>query len=131
MAASPANARIWIDVDNPPQVQYLYPFVEAFRDRGAEVILTARDYGNALELLRLRGASFYPVGEESGVSKVAKIRGVFSRARVLRRFFRQVPAPHVLLSASRSSALVARWMGIPSFVIADYEYANSSFYRLT
>ena len=71
MAASPANARIWIDVDNPPQVQYLYPFVEAFRDRGAEVILTARDYGNALELLRLRGASFYPVGEESGVSKVA------------------------------------------------------------
>ena len=65
------------------------------------------------------------------MSKVAKIRGVFSRARVLRRFFRQVPAPHVLLSASRSSALVARWMGIPSFVIADYEYANSSFYRLT
>jgi predicted glycosyltransferase len=131
MAAGPANVRVWIDVDNPPQVQYLYPFVEAFRNRGAEVILTARDYGNALELLRLRGASFYPVGAEFGVSKRAKIRGVFGRARALRRLFRQVPEPDVLLSASRSSALVSRWMGIPSFVIDDYEYANSSFYRLT
>src|SRR5580765_8280872 len=111
MAPGPANVRVWIDVENPPQVQYLYPFVEAFRNRGAEVILTARDYGNALELLRMRGASFYAVGEESGVSKLAKIRGVFLRARALRRLFRQVPAPHVLLSASRSSALVARWMG--------------------
>jgi uncharacterized protein len=131
MAPGPANVRVWIDVDNPPQVQYLYPFVEAFRDRGAEVILTARDYGNALELLQLRGASFYPVGAEFGLSKRAKIRGVFVRARALRRLFRQVPAPHVLLSASRSSALVARWMGIASFVIDDYEYANSSLYRLT
>jgi predicted glycosyltransferase len=131
MAAGPANVRVWIDVENPPQVQYLYPFVEAFRNRGAEVILTARDYGNALELLRMRGASFYPVGGEFGVSKLAKIRGVFLRARALRRLFRQVPAPHVLLSASRSSALVARWLGIPSFVIGDYEFANSSFYRLT
>ena len=55
MAAGPANVRVWIDVENPPQVQYLYPFVEAFRNRGAEVLLTARDYGNALELLRMRG----------------------------------------------------------------------------
>jgi predicted glycosyltransferase len=131
MAAGPASVRVWIDVDNPPQVQYLYPFVQEFRNRGAEVILTARDYGNALELLRLRGASFYPVGAEFGLSKRAKLRGVFGRARTLRRLFRRVPAPHVLLSASRSSALVARWMGIPSFVIDDYEYANSSFYRLT
>jgi uncharacterized protein len=131
MGASPADLCVWIDVDNPPQVQYLYPFVEAFRDRGAGVILTARDYGHALELLRLRGASFYSVGGEFGVSKLDKIRGVFLRARALRRLLRQVPAPHVLLSGSRSSALVARWMGIPSFVIADYEYANSSFHRMT
>ena len=36
-----------------------------------------------------------------------------------------------LLCASRSSAIAARRMGIASFVIGDYEYSNSSIYRLT
>jgi predicted glycosyltransferase len=39
--------------------------------------------------------------------------------------------PHALLCASRSSTIAARRMGIPSFVIGDYEYSNSSIYRLT
>jgi hypothetical protein len=56
---------------------------------------------------------------------------VIGRARALAAHFRRDRTPDVLLSASRSSALAARWMGIPSFVIDDYEHANSSFYRLT
>jgi predicted glycosyltransferase len=131
MAATLTNLCVWIDVDNPPQVQYLFPFLEAFRRRDVAVVLTARDYGNAFELLRLREASFHAVGREFGGSKIAKARGAFGRARALRHLFRSIPAPDVLLSASRSSALAARWMQIPSFVIFDYEYANSSFYRLT
>src|SRR5205085_9097510 len=39
--------------------------------------------------------------------------------------------PDVLICSSRTSALAARWMHLPSFVIVDYEYANSSFFRLT
>ncbi len=58
MTAERSNPYVWIDIDNPPQVQYLVPFVDAFRRRGASVALTARDYGNALELLALRTASF-------------------------------------------------------------------------
>ncbi|MGI8480214.1 MAG: DUF354 domain-containing protein [Gaiellaceae bacterium] len=131
MAASSGNLHVWIDIDNPPQVQYLVPFVEAFRRRGASVVLTARDYGNALELLELRGASFRAVGREFGRSKIAKVAGVVSRARELTLLFRQARRPDVLLCASRSSALAARWIGIPSFVIGDYEHANASFYRLT
>jgi predicted glycosyltransferase len=131
MAATHTNLRVWIDIDNPPQVQYLFPFLKAFCGRDVAVVLTARDYGNAFELLRLRDASFHAVGREFGGSKVAKARGALGRARALRHLFRSIPAPDVLLSASRSSALAARLMGIPSFVIGDYEYANSSFYRLT
>jgi predicted glycosyltransferase len=58
------------------------------------------------------------------------VAGVARRAHTLAAHFRD-RTPDVLLSASRSSAFAARWMGIPSFVIGDYEYANSSFYRLT
>ena len=131
MAAASGNLHVWIDVDNPPQVQYLVPFVEAFRRRGASVTLTARDYGNALELLELRGSSFRAVGKEFGRSKIAKVAGVVGRARELTLLFKRARGPDVLLCASRSSALAARWIGIPSFVIDDYEHANASFYRLT
>ena len=123
--------KVWIDIDNPPQVQYLLPFVDAFRSRGASVLLTARDYGNTLELLEQASASFYPVGKEFGRSRIAKVAGMLGRTRALTSLAGRDAKPDVLLCSSRSSALAARRMGIPSFVIADYEFANSSFYRLT
>lgn len=122
---------MWIDIDNPPQVQYLFPFVAAFRRQGAEVILTARDYGNALELLARQTTSFLVVGGEFGSSRIAKGIGVVNRARALTSLLARGGRPDLLLCASRSAALAARRMGIPSFAIADYEYANSSLYRLT
>jgi predicted glycosyltransferase len=131
MAAEGSRPHVWIDIDNPPQVQYLFPFADAFRARGCLVSLTARDYGNALELLALRTSSFHRVGKEFGASKIAKVTGVIGRARALAAHFKHNGRPDVLLSASRSSALAARWMRIPSFVIDDYEHANSSFYRVT
>ena len=127
----PEQASIWIDIDNPPQVQYLVPFAEAFRRRGAGVVVTARDYGAALELLAQRTSSFPVVGREFGRSKIAKVTGVLRRARALTSLLGREPRPDALLCASRSSAIAARRMGIPSFVIGDYEYANSSIYRLT
>ena len=131
MAAELGNPYIWIDVDNPPQVQYLLPFADVFRDRGAEVVVTARDYGNALELLSQRTSSFVVIGREFGRSRAAKVTGVLRRARALKSLFEGGRRPDVLLCASRSSAIAARRMGIASFVIGDYEYANSSIYRLT
>lgn len=131
MVGERGNLNVWIDIDNPPQVQYLVPFEEAFRSRGAHVVLTARDYGNALQLLAQRTASFHTVGKEFGHSKIAKAAGVLRRARALTSLLSRETKPDVLVCASRPSALAARWMRIPSFVIADYEYANSSFYRLT
>jgi uncharacterized protein len=126
----PKRVTIWIDVDNPPQVQYLVPFDDALRARGANVILTARKYGNALELLAQRTRSFSAVGEEFGRSKLAKAAGVVGRARALAALLKP-QKPDLLLCSSRSSALAARRLGIPSLVVADYEYANLSFYRLT
>jgi predicted glycosyltransferase len=64
MAAECGSPFSWIDIDNPPQVQFFFPFVDAFRVRGWPVSLTVRDYGNALELLALRTASFHTVGKE-------------------------------------------------------------------
>jgi predicted glycosyltransferase len=131
MAGGTRNVSVWIDIENAPQVRYLLPFVEAFRIRGADVILTARDHGSALDLLNERDVSFDVVGAEIGRSKVAKTLGALKRAQRLASLVRRKGRPNVSLSASRASALAARSMRISSFVIVDYEYANLTIYRLT
>ena len=37
MAAERGSPYVWIDIDNPPQVLYLFPFVDAFRSRNRPV----------------------------------------------------------------------------------------------
>jgi predicted glycosyltransferase len=123
--------RVWIDIDNPPQVQYLSPFERAFTALGADVVVTARDYGDALELLRVRGVQHHALGHRFPRSRAKKAIGSLRRARALLALFARVGRPDVLLCASRSSAVAARLLGIPSFVVADYEYANVSAYRMT
>lgn len=123
--------KVWIDVDNPPQVQYLTPLRRALATTGVDVVLTARAYGNTLDLLRSRGESYIAVGGEFGRSKVRKVAGLASRARKLRRVVARGGAPNALLAASRPAAVAARTLGAPSFIIGDYEYANVSVYRLT
>jgi predicted glycosyltransferase len=123
--------RIWIDIENPPQVQYLLPFKRAFEQAGAEAVVTARDYGIALELLEREGAEFAAIGASYGRGKMRKAAGLLGRARALSAFFRGRPRPDALVHAGRASALVARRMGVPNFSVSDYEFADLTFERLT
>jgi predicted glycosyltransferase len=123
--------RVWIDIDNPPQVQYLAPFEAVFRNAGADVVVTARDYANAFELLEARGAAFHRIGERFGKRKWQKVAGLVQRGTALTAFFRERERPDALLCAGRVSAIVARSLGIPSFVITDYEHVHVALYRLT
>ena len=120
----------WIDIENPPQVQYLFPLSVGLQERGHTVTLTARDYGDTYELLRQRGATFRAVGRHFGASKLAKVTGSLRRARELRRWLR-TERPDFVISASRSAAIAARSLGIPSFVVCDYEYVNLSVFKAT
>jgi hypothetical protein len=121
----------WIDIDNPPQVQYLLPFARALEARGARVLVTARDYGIALDLLDQAGADYVAVGSSFGAGRVRKVTGLVRRAAALRRVVKEHGQPAFLLSASRPSAVAARSLGIPSFIVGDYEFANVSVYRYT
>ena len=107
--------RAWVDIENPPQVQYLVPLVREFERRGAEVLVTARDYGMTFNLLRERGLDFTPVGRHFGARKRAKVVGTARRIHDLRALLRSSARPSLVLSASRSASLAARSLGIPFF----------------
>jgi predicted glycosyltransferase len=120
---------VWGDIENDPQVQYLLPLLDACARHGARTRVTARDYGATYELLAARGVEYEPVGAAYGAGKTAKVRGLLGRTRALTSVLRRGEQPDVLVSASRAASLAARRLGIPSFVISDYEHANLSLFR--
>lgn len=122
---------VWIDIENPPQVQYLLPFRAAFEAAGFETVITARDYGATLEMLEDAGVRAHVFGTSVGRGKLRKVVSAAERAREMRRFFGSTRPPDALLCASRAGAWVAWRLGIPSFLISDYEYAFLRVYRLT
>src|SRR5215203_1251880 len=124
--------RVWIDIDNPPQVRYLLPFVRRFEEAGHDVVLTARAYGDTFAILRSEGASFEPVGSSFGKGMARKLYGLAKRTRQLIAVLeRQSARPDLVVTGSRSATLAARKLGISSFVIIDYEYVNLFAYRLS
>ena len=120
----------WVDIENPPQVQYLTPVIRAFRRRGSDVFVTARDYGITFDLLRAEGIDFTPVGRHFGAGKRAKVVGTAKRIRALRRLVAKIPRTDLVVSASRSASMAARSLGVPSFALCDYEHVNLFAFRL-
>lgn len=116
--------RVWIDIENPPQVQYLLPLRPAFERLGADVVVTARDYGNTFELLEQSGTPYTPVGATYGAAKVRKVTGLAGRTAKLARFLRRTGRPDASVSASRAAVVTGRLLRHPSFVIVDYEYVS-------
>jgi hypothetical protein len=43
--------RVWIDIDNPPQVRCMLPLARRFEEAGHDVLLTAREYGDTFAIL--------------------------------------------------------------------------------
>jgi predicted glycosyltransferase len=123
--------KIWIDIENPPQVQYLLPLRRAFERDGAEVVITARDYESTVQMLQRAGVTPAVFGTRVGRSKVRKAMAVASRTRNLLRFFKRQGAPDAVVTASRAAPLVAWRLGIPSFLIGDYEHTGGTVSKFT
>jgi predicted glycosyltransferase len=111
-------------------VQYLLPVADAWQQAGGEVVVTARDYGIAFELLERRGVPYIPVGARYGAATWRKVAGAVGRAAALVRALRRAGRPHALLCAGRASLLAARALRIPAFDLRDYEHADLTFDRL-
>jgi predicted glycosyltransferase len=124
--------RVWIDIDNPPQVRCMLPLARRFEEAGHDVLLTAREYGDTFAILRNEGATFEPVGSSFGRGMPRKLYGLAQRTRQLLALLkRQSTRPDLVVTGSRSATLAARKLGISSFVIIDYEYVNLFVYRLS
>lgn len=123
---------IWIDLDNSPHVPLFLPIIRHYRDSGTEVILTARDHSQTLELLDLAGlnGTYTVIGSHAGASKIKKLSNLVFRTFQLTRHIRKGSKPAVAIShGSRSMVLAARLLRIPAITMYDYEFTETRIFN--
>jgi predicted glycosyltransferase len=116
--------KVWIDMTASAHVLVFRPLIRILRGRGDEVRITAREYAQTLQLLRLHGLEPDAViGQHGGRSRTGKARAMASRLRALRRWARGRDFDVALAHGSHELTITARELGVPSATTFDYEWA--------
>src|SRR4051794_13444850 len=118
--------KVWIDLANSPHPPLFAPIADALEQAGHEVILTARDNAQTVELARARWEEVDVIGGETPPKPALKARAIVRRMLDLRRWAR-VRRPDVALSHnSYAQIAAARTLRIPAVTAMDYEHQPSN-----
>ena len=116
--------RVWVDLTNSPHVLVMRPVIRVLEQRGAEVLVTARDFAQTLELCERHGLACEAIGRHRGGRLAAKGVGLLSRSAALARWARGRRIDVALGHGSNDVTVAARLLGIPSATAFDYEWAK-------
>ncbi len=124
--------KVWIDLSNSPHALLFAPVARRLEDLGHEVVVTARDNAQTVELAREHWPGVEVVGGESPAGRAAKARTLAARVAALRSFARR-ERPDVALSHNSYAQIVAaKLAGVRAVTAMDYEFqpANHLAFRL-
>ncbi len=116
--------RVWVDLTNSPHVLVMRPVIRALERRGAEVLVSARDFAQTLELCERHGIACEPIGHHRGERLAAKGLGLLSRSTALVRWARGRRIDLALGHGSNDVTVAAALLRIPSSTAFDYEWAK-------
>lgn len=124
--------RIWIDLGNSPHVPFFRALAPEFEKLGHEILWTARDYAQTVELAHKAGLPIEIFGAHGGKSLVGKGWKYASRIAQLANWARGRDIGLTLSHNSHEPLAVARLLGIESVNLMDYEHhpANRLSFRL-
>ena len=126
-------ATIWIDLDNSPHVPLFAPIIHHFRETGVDVILTAREHSQTIELLDLHGfrGTYAMLGRHYGKGRLNKISGLMIRSKQLVSHINKdrKPISVAVSHGSRSMVLAARWLKVPVLTMYDYEFNETHIFN--
>jgi uncharacterized protein len=124
--------RIWLDLSNSPHPLLFSPVARRLEETGHEVLVTARDNAQTVELARERWPEVEVFGGASPRGRRAKVRAMMGRVADLRRWAR-AERPDVALSHNSYGQIAAACgLGIPAVTAMDFEHqpANHFAFRL-
>src|SRR3954462_11613809 len=116
--------RVWVDLTNSPHVLVMRPIIRALEREGAEVLVTARDFAQTLDLCRRHGLGCAAIGHHRGGRLAAKGVGLLSRSTALVRWARGREIDVALGHGSNDVTVAAALLRIPSATAFDYEWAK-------
>jgi len=116
--------QIWIDFENTPHVLILKPIIEELQRQNHEVIITARDCSQTIELADFFNLNVTRISHHHGRKTINKVLGHIGRISKLIFFIRNKDISVAISHGSRSQIIAAGILRIPTFVMWDYEYAS-------
>ena len=121
--------KIWIDLDHTPHVPLFRPIIEELKCRDVEVLVTARDFAQTVALLEMWDIPHVKIGRHGGSSKLGKILNLFERSSQLIRHVRKQKIDLAVSHGSRTQLAACKLLRIPSVLILDYEYTESTIFN--
>jgi predicted glycosyltransferase len=116
--------RVWIDLTNSPHVLVMRPVIRALERRGAEVLVTVRDFAQTVGLSERFGIDHEVIGRHRGGRLAAKGVGLVSRSSAL-AWWARGRRIDIALGHGSNDVTVAAWLRrIPSSTAFDYEWAR-------
>jgi uncharacterized protein len=124
--------KVWIDMSNSPHPLLFAPVAARLESDGHEVMVTARDNAQTVELTRERWPDAEVIGGPAPPGRVAKARTLARRIAKLRGWARSRRPDVALSHNSYSHIAAARALRLPSVTAMDYEFqpANNIAFRL-
>ncbi|MEA2430995.1 MAG: uncharacterized protein QOI19_1468 [Thermoleophilaceae bacterium] len=116
--------RIWVDLTNSPHVLVMRPLIEAMREDGHEVEITARDFAQTIQLLERFGMEHTQIGRHRGGRMLDKAVGLFDRSLALTRWGRGRRFDIAMGHGSNDVSVAAKLLRIPAATAFDYEWAT-------
>jgi uncharacterized protein len=115
--------RVWVDLTNSPHVLVMRPLIEAMREDGHEVEVTARDFAQTLELCDRFGIEHTAIGRHRGERLGSKALGLVQRSGALVRWARGRGFDVAMGHGSNDVSVAAALLRIPAATAFDYEFA--------
>jgi uncharacterized protein len=117
--------KIWFDILTPKQVMFFKPAVDLLQRSGHQLLCTAREYREAIELSRINHLDLKIVGRHGGAGKYEKLREnanrIFELAYIIKEF-----EPNIAITfSSPEGARVAFGLGIKHIGFNDSPHAEA------
>jgi predicted glycosyltransferase len=124
--------RVWIDLANSPHPLLFEPVARLLEELDHEVVVTARDHAQTVELAQGTWPTVEVIGGTSPRSRPGKVAMLADRVRLLGGFAHRNRPDVALSHNSYAQVVAARMLGIPAVTTMDYEHqpANHVAFRL-
>ena len=114
--------RIWIDLANSPHVPFFRSLADEFLQRNHELLITARDFAETVDLARAAGFDVTVIGGHGGGKLSGKAGNLARRGLTLARWARGRGIDLAVSHNSYSQILAARVLSLRTVTLMDYEH---------